>query len=168
MRLLTVSISFLFIFFMVSGQENIQNNTQKSSNPPKTEIEKEIKRLEQLREEIKKLIAKNQQILNQIKEERKKLQQEKKKLEEFQKKLQSEKYKKLAKVFEKAVDEDPELAAERISKIKDPKEAAYILFNMKESKAGVLMDYIDPTVADKIVRILTNLKSQKNSPLESK
>ncbi|WP_029521947.1 hypothetical protein [Persephonella sp. KM09-Lau-8] len=167
MRYLTVGISFLFVFFMALGQENVQNNTQKSSNPPKTEIEKEIRRLEQLREEIKKLIAKNQQILNQIKEERKKLQQEKKELEEFQKKLQSEKYKKLAKVFEKAVDEDPELAAERISKIKDPKEAAYILFNMKESKAGILMDYMDPTVADKIVRILTNLKSPKNSPLES-
>ncbi|WP_029521017.1 hypothetical protein [Persephonella sp. IF05-L8] len=166
MRYLTVSISFLFIFFIGFAQENTKNIPQKNSNPPKTEIEKEIKRLEQLREEIKKLIAKNQKLLNQIREERKKLQQEKKELEEFQKKLQSEKYKKLAKVFEKAVDEDPELAAERISKIKDPKEAAYILFNMKESKAGILMDYIDPKVADKIVRILTNLKNQKNSSSE--
>ena len=163
MRLLTVSISFLFILAVAFAQENTKVSLQKNSNPPKKEIDKEIKRLQKLRDEIKKLIAKNQQILNQIKEERKKLQQEKKELEEFQKKLQAEKYKKLAKVFEKAVDEDPELAAERISKIKDPKETAYIIFNMKESKAGVLMDYIDPKVADKIVRILSSLKKQNQS-----
>ncbi len=132
-------------------------------SPTTDEIKKEIKRLEQLRQELKKTIAENKKILEKIKEERKKLEKEKKELEEIEKKITEKRYKKLAKVFEKAVDEDPELAAERISKMKDPVKAAYIIYNMKESKAGVLMDYIDPKMADRIVRILAQIRKQKGN-----
>ncbi|MBK3332457.1 hypothetical protein GWK41_05200 [Persephonella atlantica] len=133
----------------------------KTPSPAVSELQKEIIRLEKLREELKKTIAENKKILEKIEAERKRLEEEKKKLKEIEKKITEERYKKLAKVFEKAVDEDPELAAERMSKMKDPVKAAYIIYNMKESKAGVLMDYIDPKMADKIVRILTQLKKQK-------
>ena len=131
-----------------------------TQSPAVNEIRKEIKKLEQLREELKKKIAENKKILKKIKDERKKLEEQKKKLEEEEKKITEKRYKKLAKVFEKAVDEDPELAAERISKLKDPVKAAYIIYNMKESKAGVLMNYIDPKMADKIVRIIAQIKKQ--------
>jgi flagellar motility protein MotE (MotC chaperone) len=53
---------------------------------------------------------------------------------------------------------DPELAGQKISKFTDPKEAAYIIYNMKERKAGAVMNYIDPEVVDKIVKILTDIK----------
>ncbi|NPA13527.1 MAG: hypothetical protein GXO45_06040 [Aquificae bacterium] len=141
------------IFFYVSYAQN--------QSPAKSEIQKEIKRLEKLREEVKALIQKNQKILAQIREERERLEKERKRLEELEKKIKSERYKKLAKVFEKAVDEDPELAAERISKMEDPTEAAYIIYNMKESKAGILLDYVDPKMADKIVRVLTKLRKKE-------
>ncbi|WP_457639060.1 hypothetical protein [Persephonella sp.] len=154
---LTGSFSLFFIFFYAVYAEPA------TDSPAKLEIQREIQRLEKLRKEVKQLIQKNEKLLSKIEEERKKLEEEKKKLEELEKKIQSDRYKKLAKVFEKAVDEDPELAAERISKMKDPVKAAYIIYNMKESKAGILMDYVDPKMADKIVRIIAQIKkSQEN------
>ena len=154
MRFLTGIISLLILYFTSNAEPS------KTPSPSKLEIEREIKKLEDLRNEIRNLIKQNEKILIKIKEERKKLTEEKKQLEKFEKKLKEERYKKLAKVFEKAVDEDPELAAERISNIKDPIEAAYIIYNMKESKAGILMDYVDPKMADKIVRIIAKLRKK--------
>jgi len=154
MKFLTGTVSLLFFVTVSKGEPE-------TKSPSKLEIQREIQRLEKLREEIKALISKNQEILEKIESEKKKLAEERKKLLEETKKIQNERYKKLAKVFEKAVDEDPELAAERMSKIKDPVKAAYILYNMKESKAGILMDYIDPKMADKIVKIISQIKNQK-------
>ncbi|NPA16442.1 hypothetical protein [Persephonella sp.] len=154
MKFLIGSVSLLILLIISSSGK------AEGKSPAETELQREIQRLEKLREEIKQMIQKNEKLLSQIKEERKKLAEEKKQLEELEKKLRSERYKKLAKVFEKAVDEDPELAAERISKMKDPTKAAYIIYNMKESKAGILMDYIDPKMADKIVRIIAQLKKK--------
>jgi flagellar motility protein MotE (MotC chaperone) len=150
MRFLTGSISLLLLFSISKGETD-------TVSPSKLEINREIQRLEKLREEIKKLISENRKLMKKIQEEKKKLAEEKKKFEEEIKKIEKERYKKLAKVFEKAVDEDPELAAERISKM-DPVKAAYIVYNMKESKAGVLMDYVDPKQASKIVKIISQLK----------
>ncbi len=154
MKFLTGTVSFLILIYASEGEPE-------TKSPSKLEIEREIEKLEKLREEIKSLISKNQEILKKIETEKKKLAEERKKLIEETKKIQKDRYKKLAKVFEKAVDEDPELAAERISKIKDPVKAAYIIYNMKESKAGILMDYIDPKMADKIVKIISQIKNQK-------
>ncbi len=154
MKFLTGTVSFLLIISVSKGEPE-------TKSPSKLEIEREIKRLEKLREEIKSLISKNQEILKKIETEKKKVAEERKKLIEETKKIQKDRYKKLAKVFEKAVDEDPELAAERISKIKDPVKAAYIIYNMKESKAGILMDYIDPKMADRIVKIISQIKNKE-------
>jgi len=149
---LTGIVSVLIILTSSFGENN--------PSPPKNELNKEIEKLEKLRKEIKKLIEKNRQILTRIEEEKKLLEKEKKELEKLKKEMISQRYKKLAKVFEKAVDEDPELAAERISKMKNPQKAAYIIYNMKESKAGILMDYIDPKMADEIVRVIVQIKKQ--------
>ncbi len=150
-------IGTISLFFLVSTSKG----EPETKSPSKLELEREIRRLEKLREEIKSLISKNQEILKKIEQEKKEVAEERKKLIEETKKIQKERYKKLAKVFEKAVDEDPELAAERISKIKDPVKAAYIIYNMKETKAGILMDYIDPKMADKIVKIISQIKNQE-------
>jgi len=155
MKSLIGSVSFC-ILLLISFPVKAENKS-----PAETELQREIQRLEKLRREIKQMIQKNEKLLSRIKEERKKIEEEKKQLEELEKKMKAERYKKLAKVFEKAVDEDPELAAERISKMKDPTKAAYIIYNMKESKAGILMDYIEPKMADKIVRIIAQLKKKK-------
>lgn len=154
MKFLTGTVSFLLLISTSKGEPE-------TKSPTRLELEREIKRLEKLREEIKNLILKNQQVLKKIEQEKKKLAEERKKLIEETEKIQKERYKKLAKVFEKAVDEDPELAAERISKLKDPVKAAYIIYNMKESKAGILMDYIDPKMADKIVKIISQIKNHE-------
>ncbi|SNZ08076.1 hypothetical protein SAMN06265182_1147 [Persephonella hydrogeniphila] len=155
MRFLIGNVSLLLLFSIAKGETN-------TVSPSKLEIDREIKRLEKLREEIKNLISKNQKLLKKIEEEKKKLAEERKKFEEELKKIEKERYKKLAKVFEKAVDEDPELAAERISKM-DPVKAAYIVYNMKESKAGVLMDYVDPKQASKIVKIISQIKKRNKN-----
>jgi len=119
------------------------------------EAKKEIEKLEKLKAEVEKLLEEKKKILQQIKEEREKLRKEREALEKLIKEAKAERYKKLAKVFEKM---DPELAGQKISKFTDPKEAAYIIYNMKERKAGAVMNYIDPEVVDKIVKILTDIK----------
>jgi len=45
--------------------------------------------------------------------------------------------------------------------MKDPKKAAYIIYNMKPRLAGEVMNYVDPEMVDKIVKILTDLKKKK-------
>jgi len=123
----------------------------------KKEIDKEIKRLEQLKSEVKALIDKNNALLESIKEERAKLKQEKEEFKNFIKKAQEERYKKLGKVFEKM---DPEMAGEKISNMKDPVKAAYIIYNMKPRLAGEVMNYVKPEMVDEIVKILTDIKKQ--------
>jgi len=128
--------------------------------PEKLEIEKEIKRLEKIREEIKQLIQKNEKILKDIEEQRKKLAKEKEELNKLKKEILDERYKKLAKMFEKM---EPEIAGEKISNMEDPKKAAYIIYNMKESKAGAVLDNTSPDMVNQIVQILTQLKKKEKN-----
>ena len=124
----------------------------------KKEIQKEIKRLEKLKKEVSNLIQENKKLLAEIKKNKEELEKEKKAFEEYKKQVEAERYKKLAKVFEKM---ESELAGEKISKMEDPKKAAYILYNIKERKAGDILNYVDPKMVSKIVKILTELKSSK-------
>ncbi len=122
------------------------------------ELKKEAEKLKQIREEIKTTYQKNQALLEQIKKEREALEIRKKEIEENEKKIKDERYKKLAKVFEKM---DPELAGEKFSKMENPEDAAYILYNMNEKKAANILNNTDPIMVNKILKILTNLKSTK-------
>ncbi len=134
--------------------------TPANAQADKTEIQKEIQKLEKLRKEISQLISKNQQILQKIKEERKKLEEEKKSLENYLKEAENQRYKKLAKIFEKM---EPELAGEKISNMEDPKKAAYIIYNMKPSKAGEVLNYVSPDMVNQITKILTTIKLSKKT-----
>jgi flagellar motility protein MotE (MotC chaperone) len=119
------------------------------------EAVKELERLEKLKEEVNKLIERNRELLNRIEKEREALRKEREEFEKRVKEVEAQRYKRLAKVFEKM---DPELAGQKLSQFTDPKEAAYILYNMKERKAGEVLNYVEPKVVDKIVKILTAVK----------
>lgn len=122
------------------------------------EIENDIRRLTTLQERLTKTIEKNRTLIAKVKKEREALAQES---AAFEKKVADEKsgrYQSLAKVFEKM---EPELAGEKISKIKDPKDAALIIYNMKTRSAGAIMNYVDPRRASSIVTILTDVKRAK-------
>ncbi len=125
------------------------------SQVEKKEVDKEIQRLTKLKKEVQKLIQKNNQLLAKLKEEEKILDNKRKSFEDYVKEVEKGRYKKLAKVFEKM---DPELAGEKLSKIKDPRRAAYIVYNMKERSAGAALNYVDPDRVSEIVRILTEIK----------
>ncbi len=137
-----------------SGEKQISSDND-ISPIYKKEIKIEIEKLRKLRVEVEKKIKEDEKLLQKIKEERKKLKKEREAFEKYIKLVESERYKKLAKVFEKM---DPELAGEKISKMKDPKIAAYIIYNMKERKAGEVLNYVDPKMVDKITKILTDIK----------
>jgi len=122
------------------------------------EIKKEVDKLKKLRNEVKSLIEKNEQILKKIEKEREKLKEDRKAFEDYVNQVKNERYKKLAKMFEKM---EPELAGEKISNMEDPKKAAYIIYNMKESKAGEVLNYVSADMVNQITKILTELK--KNS-----
>jgi flagellar motility protein MotE (MotC chaperone) len=126
-----------------------------SAQVEKKEVDKEIQRLTKLKKEVQQLIKKNNELLAKLKEQEKRLDKKRKDFENFLKKAEKDRYKKLAKVFEKM---DPELAGEKISKIKDPRRAAYIIYNMKERSAGATLNYVDPERVSEIVRILTEIK----------
>ena len=55
---------------------------------------------------------------------------------------------------------EPEIAGEKISNMEDPKKAAYIIYNMKESKAGEVLNYVSPDMVNQITKILTQLKKE--------
>ena len=137
------------------------NSDNDTSPIYKKEIKIEIEKLKKLRVEVEKKIKEDEKLLQKIKEEREKLKKEREAFEKYIKQVESERYKKLAKVFEKM---DPELAGDKLSKMKDPKIAAYIIYNMKERKAGEVLNYVDPKMVDKITKILTDIKqkAQKN------
>ncbi|BAF69751.1 hypothetical protein [Nitratiruptor sp. SB155-2] len=124
----------------------------------KKEIQKELEKLRTMQEILKKQIKEKKLLLEKIKEEETKLQRFKKMLDNQIKTIQSQHFKKLAKDFESM---DPEYAGEKLSKIKDPKIAAYILYNMKSKKAGEALNFIDPEALNKITVILTKLKNDK-------
>jgi len=126
------------------------------------EIRAEIEKLTKLKELVESEIKKNQELLKKIEEERKILMKEKAELERRIGEIESQRYKKLAEMFSKM---DPELAGQKLSAISDPKEAAYILYNMKPRKAGEVLNYVDPKVVNEIVKILTEIKP---SPLNGK
>lgn len=145
MRFLVAVLTLSLLIPGALGQERVE----------KKETKKEIEKLLSLKKEVSSLIKKNQQLLKKIEEERKKLQKER---EEFQKEIEeakSERYKKLARIFSKM---DPEMAGQKISAMTDPKEAAYIIYNMKSRVAGEIMNYVDPQMVNKIVNILTKIK----------
>jgi len=141
-----------------NDNETIENSDNDITNPLpayQDEISIELEKLKKIREEVEKKIEEDKKILQKIKEEREKLKKEREDFERYIKQVESERYKKLAKVFEKM---EPELAGEKISKMKNPKTAAYIIYNMKERKAGEVMNYVDPKMVNKILKILTQLK----------
>jgi len=142
-------------FFIALSLISILIPTSLQAQVEVKEAKKEIEKLEKLKAEVEKLLEEKRKILQQIKEERERLKKERENLEKLINEVKAERYKKLAKVFEKM---DPEMAGQKISKFTDPKEAAYIIYNMKERKAGAVMNYIDPQVVDKIVKILTDIK----------
>lgn len=131
-----------------------------SSESIKQEVIREIERLERLKKEISTLMEENLKTLEAVKKEKEELIAERQKLEELTKKLSDERYVKLAKTFEKM---DPELAGEKISKIEDAMDSAYILYNMKERYAGAVLNYVDAARVGEIVKILTNLKKQPHT-----
>ena len=124
----------------------------------KKEIQKELEKLKKMQQILKKQIDEKKALLAKIEAQKKQLQQMKKELEEQIKTIQSQRFKKLAKDFEGM---DPEYAGEKLSKIKDPKIAAYILYNMKSKAAGEALNYVDPEAVNKIAVILTKLKNEK-------
>ncbi|MCW4572576.1 MotE family protein [Venenivibrio stagnispumantis] len=124
------------------------------------ETKKELKRIEEARESLRKEIEKNQALLEQIKKEKEALEALKTQIENEKKAMQQERYKNLAKIFEKM---DPELAGQKLSKIDDPKIAAYIIYNMNEKKAGAVLQNTDPQMVNKIVKALTEIKNE-NKP----
>ena len=145
MRFLVVVLTISLSLSTALGQEQIE----------KKEVQKEMQKLLSLKKEVELLLKQKRELLRKLEQEKAAL---RKAREEFQKEVQkvkSERYKKLAQMFSKM---DPEMAGQKISAMTDPKEAAYILYNMKSRVAGEILNYVDPKMVDKIVRILTNLK----------
>lgn len=121
----------------------------------KKEVQKEIQKLLELKKQLESLLEEKQELLKRIEEEREKLKEEKEEFQREVQEVQSDRYKKLAEIFSKM---DPEMAGQKISAMSDPKEAAYILYNMKSRIAGEVMNYVDPKMVNRIVNILVNLK----------
>ncbi len=119
------------------------------------EIQKELKKLATLRQKIQNEIAKNKKLLAKIEQEKKDLKDLNASINKQIKQIRSERFKKLAKDFENM---DPEYAGEKLSKMNDPKIAAYILYNMNPRKAGEALNYVDPVMVSRITTILTKLK----------
>ena len=129
------------------------------------EVKTEIEKLKALKLQVEKLLKENNDTLKKIEEERKRLEKERRALLELEEKIKSERYRKLAEVFSKM---DPELAGQKISAMTDPKKAAYILYNMKSRKAGEILNYVDPKMVNKIVKILTTIKPASSSDKPSR
>jgi len=145
MRFWVAVILISLLFPNALGQEQVETK----------ETKKEIEKLLSLKKEVESLIEKNRKLLKKIEQEREALKKEREAFEKEVQEVQSERYKKLALMFSKM---DPEMAGQKISAMTDPKEAAYILYNMKSRVAGEILNYVDPKMVDKIVKILTNIK----------
>lgn len=119
------------------------------------EIRIELKQLEQLKSIIEKKIAQNKKILQTIETKKHELEQLKQKIDKQIQEIQNKRFKKLAKDFENM---DPEYAGAKLSKLSDPKIAAFILYNMNPRKAGEALNYVEPKALNKITKILVQLK----------
>ncbi len=122
------------------------------------EISKELRKLQELKNFIEAKIAKNRKLLKKINEQKKALQELNATIHKQITKIRTTRFKKLAKDFESM---DPEYAGEKLSKIEDPKIAAYILYNMNSRKAGEALNYVEPKSLSTIVKILTQLKKDE-------
>ena len=120
------------------------------------EIRMELKQLEQLKNIIEKKIEQNRKILQTIETKKRELKQLKQKIDKQIQEIQNKRFKKLAKDFENM---DPEYAGAKLSKIENPKIAAYILYNMNPRKAGEALNYVEAKALNKITKILTQLKN---------
>ena len=120
-----------------------------------SEIKREIRKLEKLKEEVEKLIEEKRKLLAEIERQKKELEKEKQEIRKIIESAKAERYKKLARIFEKM---DPELAGQKISSITNPKDSAFIIYNMKERKAGEVLNYVDPQVVNLIVKELTAIR----------
>lgn len=149
MRSLVVVLTLSLLVPGALGQEKVERK----------ETKKEIEKLLALKREVESLVEKNQEILKKIEKEREKLKQERKAFQEEIERVRAERYRKLAKIFSKM---DPEMAGQKISEMSNPKEAAFIIYNMKSRTAGEIMNYVDPKMVDRIVKILTGLKSSSS------
>ena len=119
------------------------------------EIQKEMKKLQNLKSLIEKKIDENKKLLQDIRQERQALQDLNQSIQKEMERIRSDRIKKLAKDFESM---DPEYAGEKLSRIEDPKIAAYILYNMNSRKAGEALNYVSAEAVSKITQILTKLK----------
>ncbi|WP_201338425.1 MULTISPECIES: hypothetical protein [unclassified Nitratiruptor] len=142
---------YVKLFFIVSISSLLFANECK-------EISKELKKLQELKTVVEAKIAKNKKLLQEIKAQKKALQDLNATIEKQIAQIESQRFKKLAKDFEGM---DPEYAGEKLSKIEDPKIAAYILYNMNSRKAGEALNYVAPESLSKIVKILTQLKKHE-------
>ncbi len=129
-----------------------------SAQVTEKEAKREVEKLLKLKKEIELLIKEKEELLKKIEAEREKLRKEREEFEKRVKEVEEERFKKLARVFEKM---DPELAGDKISNMKNPREAAYIIYNMKERKAGEVLNYVKPEMVNRIVEILTELKENQ-------
>jgi flagellar motility protein MotE (MotC chaperone) len=118
-------------------------------------IEKQIAQLVKLQSLLEKKIEQNRKLVAEIKKERQALEQERAAFEQQIADEKNARYQALARVFEKM---EPELAGDKITKIKNPKDAALIIYNMKSRSAGAVMNYVEPRRASSIVGILTDVK----------
>ncbi len=134
----------------------IGNNSFSQELLTEKEIKTEIERLKELQREVEKEIKKKEELLKEIEKARRELKREREELEKRVEEVKAERYKRLAQVFEKM---DPELAGQKISALTDPKEAAYIIYNMKPRKVGEVMNYVDPKMVNRIVKVLTQIKN---------
>ncbi len=123
-----------------------------------SEIEREIRQLSDLQERLTQKIDENRKLMRKIQKERDALNAQKAAFEKMIAAERNARYQSLAKVFEKM---EPELAGDKISKIKDPRRAALIIHNMKTRSAGAVMNYVEPRRASTIVSILTDVKRPK-------
>jgi len=147
------TVFILLVSFSAFNCAEAESGTQASTQT--REIENDIRRLSTLQERLTKTIEKNRALVTSLKKEREALAQESAAFEKRVADEKSSRYQSLAKVFEKM---EPELAGEKLSKIKDPKDAALIIYNMKTRLAGAAMNYVDPRRASSIVTILTDVK----------
>lgn len=150
-----MQMKFLFVNFIVINSIFFTNLFADAKTK---EIEKEITILTKLKKNIEKKIEEDKKLLKKIENEKKELKAAKEDLNKLQKDIQKTRYKNLAKAFGAM---DPEMAGAKLSKIDDPKEAAYILYNMKARQAGAALNYVDPKRVSQIVKILTELKNRK-------
>lgn len=149
--LLTVCILGADVLLAASASQQ----TSDAAQTQQRELTTEIRKLTELQVQLRNKIDENRKIVARLQQEREALKTEKAAFEKMIADEKNARYQALAKVFEKM---EPELAGEKITKIKDPRHAALIIHNMKTRSAGAVMNYVDARRASTIVSILTDIK----------